>query len=503
MNGILERIRMLPNRWQRWKRRIRTAMLTLLIVVGIPVGVHFYLPWSANRNFQKALAEADHLDPGWRLADLEKSRAAVADSENSALRVLGIKKRMPSLWPNTPPTSLGRERFFRETEPVPEAGLEDVIRHLLPEMQIPPETIPLLQRALRQMASVLADARAMSQWPRGRYPIEHTQHPRDTTKVSNDAIIVARLLWADAILAAQEKRFDQAYASGLAILNTARSIGDEPIMESQSMRASMDNLAIRTMERILAQGPVSAAILDSTQKLLEDEASQPLLLTAFRAERAATHRHMLAVQAGRWKYSLRFYHGRFENKLPISWNRYIDMVIVRRTQPDYFRLMSALVEAAKLPDTEQLSQIRELESQARQLPIEFESWFQSTAGTAYLFLRNKAYLRCAVAGLAVERYRLIHGDWPQSLESMVSDLLFQAPIDPFDGKPLRFRRLEDGVMIYSIGPDGEDDGGRLNREDYQPMGTDLGFQLWDVALRGQPWRPPPKQAEDDSTEPDI
>ncbi len=43
----------------RWKRWIRTATLTILIVVGIPAGVHFYLRWSADRAFQKALEEAD------------------------------------------------------------------------------------------------------------------------------------------------------------------------------------------------------------------------------------------------------------------------------------------------------------------------------------------------------------------------------------------------------------------------------------------------------------
>ncbi len=407
---------------------------------------------------------------------------------------------MPSRWPNSPLTYLGRNRFFREPEL--ETNLEEEIHHLTPEMQISPESVSPLQSALRQMASVLPNARTMSQLPRGRYPLEHAQHPRDTSAVSNDANIVAKLLWADAILAAQEKRFDQAFTSGLAILNIARSIGDEPIMESQSVRLFIDNQAIRIFERTLAQGPVQADLLESIQRQLEDEASQPLLLTAFRAERAATHRHMLAVRSGRWKYGLRFYHGRFANKLPNSWNRYIDMVIVSRAQPDYFRLMTALVEVAKLPVDKQLPQIRQLEERARLLPLEFESWFHSTAGAVNLFVRNKAYVRCAVAALAVERYRLIHGHWPQSLESTVPDFLPHTPTDPFDGKPLRFRRSEDGVMIYSVGTDGSDDGGKLNREDFLPQGTDVGFQLWDVPRRAQPWRPPPNADAEVAADPD-
>jgi len=33
-------------------------------------------------------------------------------------------------------------------------------------------------------------------------------------------------------------------------------------------------------------------------------------------------------------------------------------------------------------------------------------------------------------------------------------------MDPFDGKPLRFKRLANGYMIYSIGRDLHDDGGK-------------------------------------------
>ena len=33
------------------------------------------------------------------------------------------------------------------------------------------------------------------------------------------------------------------------------------------------------------------------------------------------------------------------------------------------------------------------------------------------------------------------------------------PEDPFDGRPLRYKKLEKGYVVYSIGPDGVDDGG--------------------------------------------
>jgi hypothetical protein len=80
---------------------------------------------------------------------------------------------------------------------------------------------------------------------------------------------------------------------------------------------------------------------------------------------------------------------------------------------------------------------------------------------------------------------------------LIPEFLDKVPTDPYDGKPLRYRRLDDGVVVYSIGRDGKDDGGKLDRNDQLRAGIDFGFQLWDVNRRRQPWRPPPKADKDD------
>lgn len=54
----------------------------------------------------------------------------------------------------------------------------------------------------------------------------------------------------------------------------------------------------------------------------------------------------------------------------------------------------------------------------------------------------------------------------------------EVPLDAYDGKPIRYRRLADGVVVYSVGADGKDDGGKA--------GADLGYRLWDVDRRRQP-----------------
>jgi hypothetical protein len=112
------------------------------------------------------------------------------------------------------------------------------------------------------------------------------------------------------------------------------------------------------------------------------------------------------------------------------------------------------------------------------------------------FLRNQTLLRCAVVALAVERYRVVHNRWPDSLDSLVPQFLAKVPLDPYDAKPLRYRRLEDGVVIFALGPDGKDYGGKLDPQKQAKPGTNLGFRLWDVTHRREAWRPPVKTTDE-------
>lgn len=65
-----------------------------------------------------------------------------------------------------------------------------------------------------------------------------------------------------------------------------------------------------------------------------------------------------------------------------------------------------------------------------------------------------------IAASALHRYRLDHGRWPTSLTELVPKYLPDIPVDRLDGKPLRYRVVEDRQQFYSVGLDGKDDGGR-------------------------------------------
>jgi hypothetical protein len=48
---------------------------------------------------------------------------------------------------------------------------------------------------------------------------------------------------------------------------------------------------------------------------------------------------------------------------------------------------------------------------------------------------------------------------PEKLEELVPAQLARVPVDPFDGKPIKYLRKDGEVVVYSIGPDIADDGG--------------------------------------------
>jgi hypothetical protein len=68
--------------------------------------------------------------------------------------------------------------------------------------------------------------------------------------------------------------------------------------------------------------------------------------------------------------------------------------------------------------------------------------------------------RVARTALAAAKFQAEERELPESLDELVPDYLLAVPFDPFDGKPLRMKRTARGIVVYSIGPDGIDDGGK-------------------------------------------
>ncbi|ATC65462.1 hypothetical protein CMV30_16765 [Nibricoccus aquaticus] len=74
--------------------------------------------------------------------------------------------------------------------------------------------------------------------------------------------------------------------------------------------------------------------------------------------------------------------------------------------------------------------------------------------------RSANATRLALTACALERHRLAHGAYPDSLTALVPAYLPSVPLDIIDGAPLRYRLNPDATFtLYSLGLDGDDDNG--------------------------------------------
>lgn len=460
----------------RWPRRLLLGGLIFAAVcLAIPI---FYFILSTDRALREAAAEADRLDPGWRTTELEAKREIIPDGDNSALLLLEAKRLMPMNWP-----------FWEYPQAVQPGerpklvALREELHSLQPPLQLDQALVGGLHQELRRAGESLAAARKIVNLRNGRYPANYS--------ILLNLHRVVRLLAYEALVRAQEQAMDAALTSSRGLLNCGRSTGDEPSMWSRFFRVGLNQMAARQVERTLAQGEASETALSSIQSEFEDEAEQQSLLLAVRGQRAGMDRHFQAVQDGEIKPT------------PIGSPRgldYFDLLwipsVTKRIRATVLKRHNQYVEMAKLPVEQQVKRTKELREAERDLP-ELARFYLEPLRIAP-FHRDRAELRGAVVMIAVERYRRAKNRWPDTLAELVPEYLAKVPLDPFDGALLRYRRLGDGVVIYSVGPDGHDDAGNLEGlQDLSEIitgapakkGTDLGFRLWDVSKRRQPPEP--------------
>lgn len=129
----------------------------------------------------------------------------------------------------------------------------------------------------------------------------------------------------------------------------------------------------------------------------------------------------------------------------------------------YLDLMNDYIEALKLSPEQRREAAGDINARfekTSRIHILLHMIMPALSRVTSLEVRSIAQLRTAQAGLAIERYRLAAGKLPDTLAELMPTYLDAVPKDPFDGKDLRYKKLETGFVVYSIVEDGSDDGGK-------------------------------------------
>ena len=136
----------------------------------------------------------------------------------------------------------------------------------------------------------------------------------------------------------------------------------------------------------------------------------------------------------------------------------------------------------------------------------FRTQLTSVFTDTLLFVLTPSLIRCCemqdrgriqhdieTIAVALACYHAEHGRRPDKLEDLTPKLVKTIPPDPFTAGPLTYKPRPDGYLLYSVGMDLIDDGGRKERE---PVDTPTGRRkMDDIAAQVPPPAPKTMPAE--------
>jgi hypothetical protein len=474
-----------PRAGFRWKRWLFVIGILVLGFVGYEVADQLIERRQARQELDEVIAQVEKLDPRWRLEDIESDRRKVPSEENSATTVAAAHALLPRNW-----------------NPI----VWDTMR-LRPDVALRREEAEQLSAELKPLRAALRKAQVLKDQPFGRYPIHYTPDFLSTlVKEQGNMRAVAQLLEMHATLLLHQKEMEKAWQSNTALLNAARSLGDEPLIISTLLRMAVDRRAVRNLERILGQGEMKARHLEERQKALEQEMEVPLFVIGLRGERAGVDHMFTNIETG--KLSLLAMMRGMARKGKASDSSWWDSVseffafsMVLRSHATLLHLETHAITAAELPAGQRYQALEAVETAFREQVAPDDKTlilarllFPGVIKVGGAEQRHLTQLGCAMAGLAVERFRLHYGRWPKSLKELVeAKLLQRLPVDHFSGKPLRLRQTGDGVVLFSVGAKGKYDGRVLDAKpgvdmEFGQIEDDgrMEFRLWDVGKRRKP-----------------
>ena len=358
---------------------------------------------------------------------------------------------------------------------------------------------PAVGALLARHAGLLDTIRRAADMPACRFP-------RDWTRPSFDMLLAevqscrneGRLLALAARHEAATGKPAAALADAVRLGRIGRQVGSEPILISHLVGIAIDATALSVVADILPTlTPADAPLLDDPA-LRDLVVSTPSLVRAINGEEAfglsifanfADGRQGIDDMgrlAGDPNVAILPQEGPFSlltDPLSAVWRAFIlpaDIAGYRRRFEAYRQLVTGGVDQSRTwPQTQK--QIDGIEAEIRAGPDGFLSRLIAPATDAVLRSQCMAVARHRAAEvlLAATRERLASGKHPASIDALVPARLPSVPRDPFTtDAPLHLKATPEELLIWSVGPDGDDDGGpQKDSEECDTGNDDIGLRM--------------------------
>ena len=376
-----------------------------------------------------------------------------------------------------------------------------------------PESLEAIEHHLEANAEALTHLQKAVKLAQCRFPIEWNGWGTllgHLTKLRAGA----RLLVLEALAAASRGKWDEAVQSCRDAFRIPRAIGREPCLVSQLVRIAVGHLSLRVgLERVLAWGSVPEAMLHALGTDISSEDRDFGMLSAWRGEAASQIELISQIREGdlQCEEFCRLVCGEPQ---PATWwsNPLVFWVldacgVLEFSAAKCVGMVSEVVELQNLPPQQRWEAAQKWGQRLRKLNRGFHFLPRTLLPLAHLATRQeleyRALLRCAGTALAAEVYRQQNGSFPVRLSDIPRADGSPPMADPFTQEPLRMARTREGVVIYSVGGDGNDDGGSVERGSRTARPKDIGFRLLDPECRGRTVRMPANKTADDEGSPAV
>lgn len=360
-----------------------------------------------------------------------------------------------------------------EREPIPLLGTAQLPARTQP---LDPNTRTLIDGLLANNRGVLDLLHQSAAIEQSRYPVDLKRGLSTILPHISEMSKAARLLALEAAAHADRGEAEPATRAVAAAYALARTLLREPTAVSQTTRYVCNAIATNALEQVLNRIALSESSLVELAGILHTAHDPNALANALMGERC------LGDQAFRDPRSVGF-SGTWESRQPSLWSIEARRVLgtLDREWAVFLDLMQEYIEAVRLPASERLRSFRRIETRCETLPRSYaitHNIVPSMTTLASVDLVSQARLLTAQTAVAVERYRIATGRLPVDLSDLVPAYLDIVPEDPFDGRPLRYKTLRAGYLLYSIGRDETDNDGKERppeRKDREQTQYDVTF----------------------------
>ena len=317
-----------------------------------------------------------------------------------------------------------------------------------------------VREALEGDALALRLLLAASTRPRCQFDVDGDPGMSRLKRFSNMRSL-ARMLGCAVVVAAEDEQIEEAYRRVLAGLKLAELVAMDPVLISQLVSYAIRAIIGHAAKAPLSKAPPPAALRDELSAAMVGRDLPEEFAICLRGERAMA---LAIIQGPRFpaarplRYAWQFGYLRVTNRF-----------IARASQP--YRLRG------------------EGESDAvRSLPwyCLFGKMLWDAFSRAKM-TRDKTIAKLALLHIAMglEVYHREKGSYPEALAALRTELKWTVPEDIFSGREYAYRTEGKRFLLYSFGPDLDDDAGRpLGIQIYMPgdkatvMKSEDGDLMW-------------------------